>query len=248
MALVTVLSAEVRPERRRIYEALIAQIAEGAREKEPDLEWVGHQVTAGNVNSFAFVSAAEDWSELEARGDIEERIFDALGEDLATEVLDEVAECTTSERYSVARARPDLSCLPNTAEAEQPIHSITMFHARAGEQDGLEELIRKVSQAIPATGDSRRFTTYQVVVGDLRSYFTVMPLASLEDLDARAPADLLQAAFGAEGVLIHRNGLNAVDRIAREMTRVRPEMSTALWTRKLPVRARAASAGAAAID
>jgi len=104
---------------------------------------------------------------------------------------------------------------------------VTTVRTRPGGQEAVEELLRKISEAIPKVDDPARITVFQAVIGDLRTYWTVRPLRELADLDRqRLPARLLTDAFGAgEGGLIFRSAMEAMESAERAIVRYLPELS-----------------------
>ena len=241
MSLITVLSTVVRPEKIRIYETLLQRIADEAKQKKDKLEWSTHQVTMGETGAFRVVSEAESWSELSERGNAQRLIQRLFGDKEAQRIVDQIRECVLQGRSVVCRARQDIS-LPANEEGGAAQESVTLFRARPGGQPAVEELIRKVGQALEMLGDERRFTAFQTVIGNLRDYTTVMPLTGLGQLDARQPAQILVDAFGAEGALIYRNGMEAIEHSEREMSAVRVELSHAPWVESLGEERRKAAA------
>jgi hypothetical protein len=109
-----------------------------------------------------------------------------MGDTEGTQLIDQLAECVLSERYTIGQERADLSYPPDLQSPMKPFGAVTIFRARPGGQDALEEIIRKVAQAIPQTKDPRRFMAYQTVMGDLRTYWAAVPLADVAELDVRA--------------------------------------------------------------
>ena len=132
-----------------------------------------------------------------------------------------------SLRQTISRERPDLSCPPDRRDRGYPAAIVTVLRARPGRQEACEELIRKLAEAIPKVGDPARLVAFQTLVGDLAQYWTVRPLQNLGELDRQAlPADLLNQAFGAaEGGLIFRSGLEAIDDVRREIVLYREDLS-----------------------
>jgi hypothetical protein len=106
---------------------------------------------------------------------------------------------------------------------------VTVLRARPGHQDAAEELLRKISEAIPKVDDPARIVSYQTLIGDLRTYWTVRPIRSLADLDQQLPpGELLTKAFGvAEGGLISRSGTEALEQVERSIMLLRPDLSNA---------------------
>ncbi len=102
-----------------------------------------------------------------------------------------------------------------------------MARARPGRREAVEEILRKIAEPIPKVDEPIRITTYQTVIGDALQYWTVRPLDELGDLDEQLTvSDLLEKAFGpAEGGLIFRSGLEAVEQLERSITIYRDELS-----------------------
>jgi hypothetical protein len=103
---------------------------------------------------------------------------------------------------------------------------MTTITARSGQLEACEELVRRIAEAIPKAGDPARIVTYQTMVGNLSEIRTVRPLGDLAELDAQAqPQELLNQAFGAaEGGVIYRAGLDAIDNVERSILITREEL------------------------
>jgi hypothetical protein len=248
MSLTTVLSVAVRPDRASAYEANIHQLAAKAVGMKEPFEWAAYQVIAGPMGTMHFVSEVPNWTALAAREPVDLLARRVLGESEGAQLLERLAECVTSERFAIGQERPDLS---HPVPADLPHRAtglITLMQVRPGGEDACEELIRKVAQAIPEVKDPRRFTAYQTFVGQTRTYWIVTPLADIGDLDHMlSPQELLQKAFGAEGALIYRTGFEAVERMERQLTMLRPELSNTTWLGQVVgLRPRAAAAAHAA--
>lgn len=229
MPLSTVLAVDIRQGERRRYIELCQELSESARSKKDPLQWTTHETRVGKANRIHFVLAAADFTEIENRGTPEEMIGRVLGEKRALEWLDESESCVESQVQEISADRPDLSYVPSETDTMAPNAIVTVVQARPGHQEGCEELIRKIAEAIPKVNDGSQIITYQTVVGDLMRYWTVRPLASLADLDKHLPAaQLLNEAFGpAEGGLIFRSGLEAISVVERNVVVYRPELSNA---------------------
>lgn len=227
MPLTTVLSVEVRPECARTYEQLCLKLAEQAKERGSSPNWTAHQGLFGAGNPFYFVVQSDDFAGLAASARVDETIQRALGDEAAGDWLQSASECIASQRHEVAVDRPELSYAPNGADPTAPFTLLTVVRARPGHQEACEELIRKVAEAIPKTDDTSSVVTYQTVIGDLTQYWTVRPLSSLAEMDHILPApELLSQAFGpAEGGLIFRIGMDAIERVERSITIHREELS-----------------------
>ena len=228
--LTTVLSVSVRPDRSSAYEARVHRLADKAKSQKEPFEWAAYQTVAGALGTVHFVSLCPDWASLGAREPIEPFIRRLMGDTEGAQLIDQLNECVAAERHIVGRDRLDISYAPELDQPMRPIGMVTVFRCKPGGQDACEELIRKVAQAIPLVRDPRRFVAYQTVVGDLRTYWAVTPLANLAELDAILPPnELLTKAFGAEGALIYRTALDAIEHMDRQLTVLRPELSNAAW-------------------
>ncbi len=74
-----------------------------------------------------------------------------------------------------------------------------------------------------------------------------MPLGDVAELDTMLPLpELLSKAFGAEGALVYRTGMDAVEHIERQLTMLRPELSNGAWVPTFRTRTAAARRGAGA--
>jgi len=233
MPLIHVLTVRPRAEKARTYEDIVHRIAERARSANESFRWTAHQTIHGAPPAYHFVSEASDWTTLGA-GDVTAVAFvmRLFGSKDGQKLRDELAACAGETESVIGRDRPELSCLadePELARGRAPYALVTRMLARPGGQDALEELVRKIAEAIPKTDDPTRMATYQVMIGPLRSYWTVRPLMSLADLDAQAlPNDLLTRAFGAgEGGLVFRSGTEAIEQSTRTIAVLRPELSNA---------------------
>jgi hypothetical protein len=234
MSLTTVLSVAVRPDRASAYEAYVHELAAKAVATKEPFEWAAHQVFAGRIGTMHFVSEAPNWAAIAEREPIELMIRRVLGDSQGAQLIERVAECVVSERFAIGRDRPDLSRPLPPDSPHRASAVVTLIQARPGGEDACEELFRKTAQAAPLVDDPRHFSTYQTFVGQSRTYWIVTPLADVADLDRMlSPQELLQNAFGAEGALIYRTGFDAIERLERQMTILRPELSNATWLGKV---------------
>ncbi len=237
MSLLTVVTVSVRPDKIRPYEELVHSLAEKAKSGHEDFEWAARQEISGNLHTMHFVSQAEDWATLASRESLAVFACRVLGDARGRQFLDGVNECVISRISAVARQRLDLSQPPSAGAEHTAISMVSMLQVRPGGEDAGEELIRKVAQAIPLVKDPRRFIAYQAFTGNPRLYWTVSPLQDLGDLDRMlSPQELLQNAFGAEGAMIYRTGFEAIERIERRLTILRPELSHTSWLGKVATR------------
>ena len=228
MPLISVLSDEVRPDRLRKYEQLVASLAERAREKDDPWKWTAHQTVVGQrLGTVHYVTSNASFAEIATRGMPDQLITRLLGEKKGGEFLEQAGECILQQQQQVSIDRPDLSHPSIDDGRTAPAAVVTVARARPGHQDACEELIRKVAEAIPKVDDPTRLISYQTVLGDLAQYWTVRPLAGLDELDRSLPVpELLNQAFGAaEGGLIFRSGLEAIEQVMRSVVMYREELS-----------------------
>jgi hypothetical protein len=227
MPLTTVLTNQVRPECTRRYEELVGKLAHEAQEKSEKWSWHAHQAAMGELGQYHFVSENENFQAIATRGALPELTARVLGPKETERWMEEISGCLLAQRYEVVTDRPELSYPPAQMDKPSPAAVVTAIRVRAGHQDACEELIRKIAEAIPKVDDAARMVTYQTLIGDLARYWTVRPIGDLGDLDKhRSPADLLNEAFGAaEGGLIFRTGLDAVDDVQRSILVFRPDLS-----------------------
>ena len=238
MSLLSVVTVSVRPEKTSAYEDHVHSLAYKAKSARESFEWAAREEITGNLGTFHFVSEAADWAAFAGREALPVFARRVLGESRGSQFLDGVNSCVTSRTSAIGRERLDLSQPPKAGAEHTAMNMVTLLQVRAGGEEAGEELIRKVAQALPKTNDPRRFLTYQAFTGNPRLYWIVSPLAELADLDRMlSPQELLQKAFGAEGAKIHRAGLDAVERMERRITVLRPELSNASWLGKVSARA-----------
>lgn len=229
MPLSNVLSVRIRPELQLRYVELIQQLAKRAVEKKDRFHWTTHQTRFGTQGPLLhFVSQCADYATLAKLGTPVELFERVLGAKAAGEWQQEVLGCTLEQRNTLSVDRPELSYPPDRVGASaHPLAVVTTVRARSGGQEAVEELLRKISEAIPKVDDPARIIVYQAVVGDLRQYWTVRPLRDLAELDRhRMPARLLTDAFGTgEGGLVFRNAMDSIESVERAIVQYLPEHS-----------------------
>ncbi len=225
MSLTTLLSVQLRPDRSLEYTELIGQLAAKAVASNEAFRWTAHVQAFGDLNTIHFASAAETYAEIGARGNTQELILRVLGEKEGLEWFAKSSACVTAMEQVVLMDRPDLSYQP--PEGPSPIAVVTRARARGGHREALEELIRKTAEAVPKTGDPRHIASYQEAIGQLGRYWVVNPVQSLDELDQMLPPEeLLTQAFGsAEGGLIFRAGIEAIEEARREIVVLREDLS-----------------------
>jgi len=227
MALLNVLSVRTRPEKAQEYEALAADLAQQARDAGESFRWTAHQVIMGDVGVIHFASQVQDFNAISERGQTPEMVARVLGEAKAKQAMEAFGACTQEVRISVFSDRPDLSYQPDEGGAISPAAVSTTIRSSNGHFEACEELLRKIAEAIPKVGDSARMIAWQAVIGELGQYVALRPIDSLAELDQhKSPADLLSEAFGpAEGGLIYRSGLDAIESAERDILILRPDLS-----------------------
>lgn len=228
MALTIVNSVGIRPDRMGQFQDEVAQLAEAATDKGEEWRWTAHRTLFGETLVMHFVTLTESFAELEPLGTVDELWTRVLGEKKGQEGFRDANECVQTVQHTISTLRPELSYPPDEIQpGAYPAAAVTSVRARPGQAEACEELIRKIAEAIPKTGDGARIITNQSIIGELNLYWTVRPLRSLSELDEQLPApELLNKAFGpAEGGLLWRSGSEAVEQARREITGYVPELS-----------------------
>ena len=228
MPLSTVFTDRIRPEKAARYREIVQQLAKQAVEKKESFHWTAHETLFGEINTFHYVATSDDFAGIGARGEVGELFARVLGEERGAAHMRESADCIASQEIEISNDRPELSYAPEAGSpAERPYASVTVIRPRPGHLEATEELLRKIAEAIPKVNPEARMLALQPLVGDLSRLWTVRPVAALADLDAQlAPQQLLEQAFGAaEGGLIFRTGLDAIESVQRDIVVYRPEMS-----------------------
>ncbi len=229
MPILTVSRYSVRMDKQAKWVQQLAESAALANEQGESIQWQTSQVTGGELGAFYVGLQSETVAEAVGRDDVPTLLTRLYGEKKGIERLEEASECLAAAETMILRDRPDLS-YPADAGAIPAALLVTRITVRPGQLEACEELVRKIAEAVPKTDDPRRFTTWQALVGDLRTLGSVRSVARLEELDAALPpGDLLVQAFGAaEGGLIYRAGLEAIEDIRAELCVPRPELSHVL--------------------
>jgi len=228
MPLTMVNSVTIRMDRFRQFEECVGELASRAADKKESWHWTGHQALFGDTRTLHFAYSSPDFAGLEQIGTVDELWRRCFGEKRGEEHFAKANACIEESRHTISIDRPDLSYPPEGSDrTAYPIALVTTARARPGKTEALEELIRKLAEAIPKVDDPARMLTFQAVVGDIREFWTVRPLESLGDLDRHLPApELLSGAFGAaEGGLLWRSGNDAVEQVERQILAYREEPS-----------------------
>jgi hypothetical protein len=227
MPLESVLSVQIKPDRVQQYQETVAELATRAREQSDPFKWTAHEVAYGGEARLHFSSSIENFAELGQRGIPPEMVLRVFGEERGAQAMATFGECSQVNSSSVSTDRPDLSYPPDEGSVTMPAAVVTSISARSGQIDACEEVIRKIAEAIPKVGDPARMNTFQTILGDLSHYWTVRPISDLSELDQQLPpAELLNQAFGpAEGGLIYRTGLDAIETAERRILLYRADLS-----------------------
>lgn len=227
MALWTRVTHAARPEQIQLYEERMRRLAAQAQARKEPFQWSAYQTLFGDLGNFYYVSRAQTWSEIAARGTGRELVERVLGEKEGQKWLEELSRCLLSGTQTVSVDREDLSYVPDGEPRLAPFAVVTVTRVRPDGQEAFEEFIRKIAEAIPKAGDPARLQTRQTLVGNLREYAVIRPIQRLSDLDAQLQAaDLLTKAFGAaEGGLLFRTGFGAIEDVERRIVARRDDLS-----------------------
>jgi hypothetical protein len=237
MALTTVLSVQVKPERWSEYEEAIQFLAERAVQEHEFVEWGAHTVAAGRLGAIHFVSEAANWKAFGERGSPEEMVCRVHGDQAGTTLSEHMRACAVETRFIIGEERSDLSRPPQERGRPAAMAAVALFGVRPGGVKAGETMFAKCAEAANKLKDPRHFITVQTVIGDLHSYWVVTPLTAPADLDQmRSPAKLLQDAFGEDGRQTFLSGLDAMQRAERQITVFRPDLSNFAWLAAEPRR------------
>jgi hypothetical protein len=231
MALQIVNSIGLRPDGLVQFRECVTELATAAGQKDETWTWTAHQTLFGTSTNIHFASVAGDFAELHERGTVEELWLRVLGHKDGARSMQRANECIQTAEQTVSVDRPDLSYEEGLDPAKvYPCAVVTLVRARPAHADSVEELIRKVAEAVPKIDDPTRIMTFQTVMGELNTYWTIRPMQQLGELDAQLTVpELLVRAFGAsEGGLIWRSGMDGIEAGRREIVRAVPELSNPL--------------------
>ncbi len=80
MSIVSIFTDQIRQDRIRKYESLIAELALEARKKKEAFRWTAHQVGFGSLARIYYASRHEDHADIEKHGDARAMFTRVLGE------------------------------------------------------------------------------------------------------------------------------------------------------------------------
>jgi hypothetical protein len=216
----------IHPPRVKEFEQVAARIAKAAADDDRTHRWSTYQTRSGELGTYYFGIRSENWAgqaKLEPPDAMTVRL---LGKKDGELLVEQVLACVVHAQQTISEDRPDLS-YPSPDQGPAPLLLATRLRARPGGEEEVEEVLRKLGEAVPKVDDPRRFVTFQHVIGDFATYVTIAPLRDVGELDRMLlPVELLTRAFGAaEGGLIARQGLQAIQHGQRELLILRPELS-----------------------
>ena len=228
MALMSVLRETVQPGAVARYERLVRFVAERARQDGDTIQWSARVNTGASGRTIGFITRAEGFAELATREEPEAMIRRLFGEADGTAIVETLGDCVSSTINTVATIREDLSsqAVPQPGQAS-PLILLTRIHATHDGGPGVEQLIRKVSEAATKVGEDRQILVLQTIIGDLRNYAVAqaVPDPSLLDKQATVPELLLKAFGQSKGESIFREGTACIEHVETELSTARPDLS-----------------------
>jgi hypothetical protein len=227
MALASVVTASVRPDRFDVYEEIVRRVVDRAKRANDPAHWHVQQVTFGEAGRYHFLQELSDWEALGRIDRTDDVVLRLFGEAEGRPLLASLRECLLGSRRTVSRERPDLGTGHLDGALPTATCLVTILRVHPGGGPRCEELIRRTAEAIARVGDPSRLHVYETLIGDGRSYWTVRPIEEMSALaEVLPPRDLLLKAFGDdEGLRIYRTGLEAVEQVDRQLTVLRPDLS-----------------------
>ena len=159
MPLTGVNSVHVRPEKMGDFVQEIEELSRRAAEKHDRFHWTAHQSIWGDPNHFSFAYQIESFAALEKLGTVQELFARIYGEK-TDERLEETNECIERNEHVILVDRSDLSYPPHAVDATAyPYAALTRVRSRPGHAEAVEEMIRKLSEAIPKVEDPAHLST-----------------------------------------------------------------------------------------
>ena len=209
------------------YERIVRFIAERARQDKDTFKWNARITTGAAGRTIGFVSRVEGFAELSTREEPDAMIRRLFGEADGTALLESLGEGVTSSSYTVSTIRDDLSNSPPQPAESAPLILLTRIRATRDGVLGVEELIRKVGEAVTKVGDERQTLVLQTTIGDLRGYTVAQAVSDPAQLDKQATVpELLLKAFGqSEGEKIFSEGTACIEQVETELSTARPDLS-----------------------
>jgi hypothetical protein len=227
MSINTVVRYRIRPDRIPAWENALADIAKRAHEESDPIRYLCAQVQGGELSSYDIVLPGETVSEAATREPAPALIARLFNSKEAARVMADTSGSILSAQSTILRDRPELGYPDEAGGGEMAAAVVTTAVVRPGHQEAVEELFRKVAEAIPKTGDVRRFSTWQPLIGDMRALHAVRPVRAFADLDQIGPIDeLLVQAFGpAEGGLVYRAAGEGLESLTSQLMVLRADLS-----------------------
>ncbi|MBW2695404.1 MAG: hypothetical protein JRE70_02955 [Deltaproteobacteria bacterium] len=227
MAINTVVRYRVRPDRIPVWESALGDIAKRAQEESEPIRYFCAQVQGGELGCYDIVLPGESVAEAASRDPAPALIARLFDSKEAMRIMADTSGSILGAESSILRDRPELAYPDDEGRSDLLAAVVTTAIVRPGHREPVEELFRKVAEAIPKTGESRRFTAWQPLIGDLRALYAVRPVRAWSELNEVGPLDdLLNQAFGAaEGGLIFRAAGEGLESLTSELVVLRPELS-----------------------
>ncbi len=228
MALISVLRETVQQSAVPRYERLVRFIAERARQDGDTFQWSARVTTGASGRSIGFVTRVEGFAELTAREEPDAMIRRLFGEADGTAIVETLGEGVSGSTYTVSTIRDDLSSqAPPEPGQASPLILLTRIHATHDGGPGVEQLIRKVSEAATKVGEDRQILVLQATIGDLRNYAVAqsVPDPALLDKQATVPELLLKAFGQSKGESIFKEGTACIEHVETELSIARPDLS-----------------------
>ncbi len=227
MQLTSSLRVSVSPASVAEHEEGVRKLAEKARKDTQSQKWIAYQTLAGQAGRYLYASEVESWADLATRERPPEHVVRLFGEKQGREVFEQISRGIEHMEQCVFLRREDLSHIEPPSGEPAPLMLRTVLRVSPGGQDTCEELIRRVSEAVPKVNDERRFATLQTLIGELTEYSIIQPIREPALLDRQHTIpELLDEAFGAaEGGLILRSGREAIQSIRTDLWTYRSDLS-----------------------
>jgi hypothetical protein len=227
MAINTVVRYRIRPDRIPVWESALADITKRANEANDAVHYFCAQIQGGELGGYDIVLPGETVAEAASRDPAPALIARLFDSEEAARIMADTSGSILGAESSILRDRPELAYPEDEGRSDLLAAVVTTAIVRPGHREAVEELFRKVAEAIPKTGDARRFSAWQPLIGDMRALYAVRPVHEWSDLDEVGTVDgLLDQAFGAaEGGLIFRAAGEGLESLTSELLLLRPDLS-----------------------